>query len=56
MDFHHLDQSKKDFIISGNYCKSWNNIKQELDKCILLCKNCHNELHYLETHIEVQHI
>jgi len=45
MDFHHLDPKEKDFAISGNAGK-WENIKRELDKCILLCKNCHAEHHY----------
>jgi len=47
MDFHHLDPKAKDFTISGNFGK-WENIKNELDKCILLCKNCHSELHYFK--------
>lgn len=45
MCFHHLDPSKKDFKISGSHAKSWENHQNELDKCILLCHNCHNELH-----------
>lgn len=46
--FHHKDPSKKDFGISSNKksYKSLEDIKTELDKCILLCSNCHNELHY----------
>lgn len=47
MDFHHLDPQEKDFTISGNAGK-WENIKKELDKRILLCKNCHAEHHYLK--------
>jgi hypothetical protein len=45
MDFHHLDPSQKDFSISANANRAWNNVKSELDKCILICKNCHGELH-----------
>ena len=44
-DFHHIDPSKKKFGIS-----KWNrlNIKdliKEVDNCMLVCKNCHAEIH-----------
>jgi 5-methylcytosine-specific restriction endonuclease McrA len=45
LDFHHIDPTEKDFTISSNSGK-WENIKKELDKCELLCKNCHAELHF----------
>lgn len=45
MSFHHKTQSEKDFGISGKHCHSWERIKKELDKCILLCANCHMEEH-----------
>ncbi len=45
--FHHLDPSKKDMHLDartmGN--NSLNTINKELDKCILLCHNCHSETH-----------
>ena len=45
-EFHHLDSSKKDFGISEKgYTRSWVRIKEELDKCQLLCANCHRETH-----------
>lgn len=43
-DFHHLDPTAKDFAI-GSSSKSWKNIKPELDKCALLCANCHRIEH-----------
>lgn len=46
LDFHHINPDKKDNTISSLYNYSWDNIKKELDKCILLCANCHRELHY----------
>jgi predicted transcriptional regulator len=45
MDFHHIDPSKKDFSISQLRTYSWEKIKLELDKCMLVCKNCHGEIH-----------
>jgi len=46
LEFHHLDNSSKDFGISNKgYTRSWKKIKEELDKCILLCANCHREIH-----------
>lgn len=45
MDFHHLDPTKKDFQISGGKSIGWDKIRAELDKTILICKNCHSEHH-----------
>lgn len=49
LDFHHLDPNEKDFSISQFKRVSWeqnkNEIICELDKCILVCSNCHRELH-----------
>lgn len=45
-DFHHLDPKEKDFGISKKgYCHSWEKVKIELDKCVMLCSNCHREEH-----------
>ena len=44
--FHHLDPEDKGYTISqGAYMKSWDVLKLELDKCVLLCMNCHGEVH-----------
>jgi hypothetical protein len=46
LEFHHTDPNKKDFGISAKgYTRSWKKVKEELDKCILLCANCHREVH-----------
>jgi len=44
-DFHHLDPKEKDFTISKNCNKAWDKVKAELDKCVLVCANCHREIH-----------
>ena len=46
LEFHHLDQEDKDFSIAKKgHCTSWEKIKKELNKCILVCSNCHKEIH-----------
>jgi hypothetical protein len=46
LEFHHVCSTGKDFSISGKgYTRSWKRIKEELDKCLLLCANCHREVH-----------
>ena len=44
LEFHHLDPSQKDFTISDT-SRNKEKLKIELDKCILVCANCHRELH-----------
>ena len=43
MDFHHLDKTKKEFSISGNNTAK-DKLFKRLEKCILVCKNCHGEI------------
>ena len=46
LEFHHLDSAQKDFGISARgYTRSWERVRAELEKCILVCANCHRELH-----------
>lgn len=46
LDFHHLDPSQKEFQLSDrNLSNDWRLVRPELDKCVLLCSNCHRELH-----------
>jgi len=44
LEFHHTDSSKKEFTISSS-C-GWEKMKNEVDKCVLLCRNCHSELRW----------
>ncbi len=45
LDFHHLDPLTKNFGIGGQgHSRSWERVKEELDKCILVCANCHREV------------
>jgi predicted transcriptional regulator len=44
LQFHHLDPSQKDFQIGGK-SNSYEKLLEEAKKCILLCSNCHSEVH-----------
>ena len=50
MEFHHRDPSEKEFAFSRYRNTSWDKNKDtvltELDKCDLLCANCHREQHW----------
>lgn len=46
LELHHIDKRKKDFGLSMNgITRSWEKTKKELQKCILVCSNCHREIH-----------
>ena len=49
LDFHHINPNEKDRELSNLIrAASKEKIKKELDKCIVLCSNCHRDLHYKE--------
>lgn len=46
LEFHHINSEEKEFGIASNgYTRSWEQIQEELNKCILVCANCHREIH-----------
>lgn len=45
LEFHHLNPQEKDFGISVNLSRTIDELRAEVDKCILLCSNCHAEVH-----------
>ncbi|HOW29772.1 MAG TPA: hypothetical protein PK685_03850 [archaeon] len=52
LSFHHIndENNQKEYDISirmGNRC-SLETLKKEADKCILVCENCHREIHQKE--------
>lgn len=45
-DLHHTGDSKKEFGLSvRGLTRSWEKLKSEADKCVLVCANCHREIH-----------
>lgn len=46
LDFHHLDRKTKDKSLSHAKTAMWSNerLMKEINKCILLCANCHRKI------------
>lgn len=42
---HHLDPTQKDFGIGENIVRSWKLIINEIEKCVVVCCNCHAKIH-----------
>ena len=51
LHFHHINLKDKDFSFSCIGTKPWDVIVKELKKCILVCANCHGEIHNKLTQI-----
>ena len=49
-DFHHTNPAEKDVDWGKLRLRSWKKIKYELDKCVLLCSNCHRIRHHNMMH------
>jgi len=46
LDFHHINPAQKDFSLSvRGLTRSWDKIRKEISKCVLVCANCHREIH-----------
>jgi transposase len=45
LEFHHTNPNEKDFTLGSNTNRAWEKVKKEIDKCILVCANCHREIH-----------
>ena len=48
LQFHHREESHKTISISKNLSGSFKNLKKEIQKCILVCANCHAEIESLK--------
>ena len=45
LEFHHINPEEKEFKISRMLTRSFKETVKELKKCILVCANCHREIH-----------
>ncbi len=54
LDLHHVDSKSKSFGLSvRGLTRSWESLKKEADKCVLICANCHREVHACITQLSV---
>src|SRR5690606_8656257 len=55
LDFHHIDSTKKDVSVSNMIGSTYSieRIKKEIEKCVVLCSNCHRKHHYYNTEINL---
>jgi hypothetical protein len=50
LDFHHIDKKTIEISTLVRIGCSLDTLLKEMSKCIIVCSNCHRELHYLEKH------
>jgi hypothetical protein len=56
IEFHHLDPSTKYKGVTNLQFNAYSikKIKEEIRKCVPICRNCHMEYHYLERNNKVK--
>ena len=47
-EFHHHNKEGKEANISRILHHSWEKVSREVEKCILVCANCHRIIHDIE--------
>lgn len=55
IDFHHVNPQEKSVTVKQLSACSLEKILREVDKCVLLCSNCHREYHYNQIHNHVEY-
>jgi hypothetical protein len=51
LEFHHLDPKQKEYDWNDLRLQPWKVVCKELEKCILVCSNCHREIHSVQREI-----
>jgi len=48
LDFHHVnpDEKESDIMSMVRNCYSIERMQREIDKCVLVCANCHRKVHH----------
>ena len=45
LEFHHKEPNEKEFKLGSGNTMSWRDYREEALKCMLVCSNCHKEIH-----------
>ena len=55
LTFHHIDPRDKSFNIEMKNIANheWQTVLEEVDKCQLLCHNCHHEMHHPDLDVKI---
>jgi hypothetical protein len=48
LDVHHANPAKKEFSVASLRRRKWPTVLKEIEKCVLLCANCHRAHHHDE--------
>ncbi len=48
LDFHHVESHTKDSGLGMMKTASFERLRREAEKCVILCANCHREVHNAE--------
>jgi len=48
LEYHHIHNKKENISILAHQGTSIKTLKNEIRKCIILCANCHKDMHYKE--------
>lgn len=57
LDFHHRDESSKSPVLKRRHCNrsvwvmGWAAMMEEMEKCDVICANCHRRLNYMQRNI-----
>ena len=53
LDYHHRNPLEKEFTIGSTSTRTQESLQKEIDKCVVLCANCHRAFHYLNKQNEI---
>ena len=53
LEFHHIESENKSYQLSSGNCHSLKDDLEEAKKCLLVCANCHREIHLSDKYADI---